>query len=139
MSIGADRQREYRKRRRIKAIEYLGGVCSHCGSTNGLQFDHKDPTSKQLEISRAIISAWSWERLSFELDKCQLLCYEHHLEKSKIEGSLGGIPWNKIVNPRHGTSVMYSRPYRCRCAECKQFKRLYRAKLVDARGVRLPS
>lgn len=61
--------------------EYLGGCCTKCGSVEDLDFDHRDPTSKVKEISQAIIAAWSWDRLRVELDKCQLLCRPHHIEK----------------------------------------------------------
>ncbi len=121
---------EYRKK--IGALKKnLGNVCVECNSENGLQFDHIDPSIKEF----AIASNWglSWKRLLPELAKCQLLCKPCHLTKSREEGSLGGIPWNKVENPIHGTWVMYSRK-RCRCDLCTKWRRDYRTGLVDTRG-----
>lgn len=80
-------QKEYHQKRYTKRIgellEYLGGCCAVCGATQELEFDHIDPKSKEF----AITSKWTrrWEVLQPELDKCQLLCKEHHLEKTKAD------------------------------------------------------
>lgn len=68
-----------------------------------------------------------------ELDKCQLMCKDHHVEKTRSEGSYGGKPWNKIENPPHGTWACYTNN-RCRCAPCKRWRKMYRQGAVDARG-----
>lgn len=121
MTKGSDEQARYRARRRELAREYLGGACVVCGSVDDLHFDHIDPSTKTIAISQAIIAGWSWERLTVELDKCQLLCSPHHLEKSRLEGSLGGEPWNKLPL-EHGTHGMYVRE-KCRCPDCSEWKR----------------
>lgn len=82
---------EYMKRRykerRAKAIEILGGKCVKCGSTENLQFDHTDPKTKGIPISKM----WSSSAKNFarELIKCQLLCDDCHKEKSRAES------WNR--------------------------------------------
>lgn len=126
---------KYLIKRRQRAKARLGGVCVVCGTDQNLEFDHVDPSSKVIEVSRAIALHWTWEKLVAEIDKCQLLCREHHVEKSKVDGSSRGGGWNKIDNPKHGTSVMYLGG--CRCEACREWKRLYRHGFVDARGKRL--
>lgn len=75
------------KKRRAKAVEYLGGVCVKCGSSEELEFDHIDPETKSFTIAAG--SSFSEERFWPEVDKCQLLCKDHHIEKSSRESSVG--------------------------------------------------
>ena len=56
----------------------LGGKCVDCGTTENLQFDHKDPSKKSFNIS-CVLS----ERTFKELEKCELRCGDCHLEKTK--------------------------------------------------------
>lgn len=80
----------YRERRRKWARNSLGGRCAVCGSEEELEFDHIDRATKLFAIG----AMWqmSWSMLTAELAKCQLLCKEHHLEKSKQENSFTGRP-----------------------------------------------
>ena len=75
------------KDRRKQIIEQLGGVCSHpnCNSTEDLQLDHINPLEKSYSISTRI-SSWDIKKLQPEIDKCQLLCPKHHLEKTIEDG-----------------------------------------------------
>jgi len=70
----------YRKRQ--AAIDYLGGKCVVCGCATNLEFDHIDPTTKEMNVSRFLRR--KEEVYKDELDKCQLLCYEHHKEKTML-------------------------------------------------------
>lgn len=119
---------ERRRRRRVKATEYLGGKCVQCGSTIDLQFDHIDPNTKDFEISKAKALDGPWERLEEELKKCQLLCELHHIDKTRSENKQR-IPWNKGLfgELKHGTAAMYEAEA-CRCESCREAKRLYRRK-----------
>ena len=107
----------YRARRK-RMVEHLGGVCSVCGTSSDLQFDHIDHNAKGFDVSKA----WSnsWQSLVTELQKCQLLCKEHHLEKSRREGSLAK-GWTNEFHSKHGTVWMYS-GHGCRCDPCKAAK-----------------
>lgn len=134
MTIGYEYQKQHRIKYRARAVDYLGGKCSQCESVTNLDFDHLNPADKVLEISVAIVAGWSWQNLLLELDKCQLLCKEHHIQKSQSDGSFGGIPWNKTLIVKHGTAVMYLKPYCCRCNICRAWRYLYREKLVDSKG-----
>lgn len=73
---------------KLAAINYKGGKCLDCGYNKykePLQFHHRDPTEKDFEISLRIVSLRSFERLKYELDKCDLLCANCHIKRhSKI-------------------------------------------------------
>ncbi len=66
--------------RKEYALNYLGGKCVVCGSTENLQFDHIDGKKKRFYITK--ILTYKIKRLNRELDKCQLLCEKHHREKT---------------------------------------------------------
>lgn len=124
----------YRVNRRLKALAYLGNECAVCRSSENLEFDHIVSSEKTIEISQAIVASWSWEKLVVELNKCQLLCKMHHVEKSKDSKDYGG-GQNKTIQPKHGTGVMYHR-LKCRCIKCIDWRRLYRIKEVAYDGSR---
>lgn len=118
--------KEYAAKRR-KMIDYLGGACVKCGATENLQFDHRDSSGKTFDVS--VCWSWRWERLVPELDKCQLFCAEHHLEKSREHKDLKG-GQNKLTECPHGTCWGYSGPWKCRCDDCRRAKREYARKLA---------
>ena len=68
-------------KRRNDAIEQLGGKCINCGSSENLEFDHIDADLKSFPLSKfSSASKIKWQE---ELNKCQLLCHECHMKKSK--------------------------------------------------------
>ena len=75
-------QRNKRRERRIQMVEYAGGKCVGCGTTENLQFDHIDRKAKKANVSRMF--DFNIEILKEEVDKCQLLCYDCHEYKSLI-------------------------------------------------------
>ena len=109
--------------RREQMLAYLGGVCVTCGETKNLQFDHKDRKTKSFDVS----ANWSiaWDRLVIELDKCQVFCERHHLDKSKEYGDHEG-GQNRHNECPHGTVWGYSGRWKCRCDDCKLAKSLSR-------------
>lgn len=116
--------RRYVKRRQM-AIVFLGGLCVRCGSTDSLNFDHVDSSTKLFDIAKRLASA-PWKVIEDELAKCQLLCEPCHKTKTVESGDhVGG--HNKILDPQHGTSVMYGRE-KCRCEVCRNWKRQSRAR-----------
>ena len=59
-----------------------GGKCEMCGTKdppNGWNFDHIDPQLKEHEFN----AGNNYEVTFRELEKCQLLCTDCHLEKTK--------------------------------------------------------
>ena len=115
-----EKKREYQRNwaaaRRKKYLE--GKFCAVCESTEELEVDHIDRSTK---IDHRIWS-WSEDRIVEELSKCQILCKTHHLEKT-VEESLTthGRSWYK-----NGT---------CRCEICKaanaEYMREWRRNAVE--------
>lgn len=92
MPFNVDQHREYQKKRYAERLslakERLGGKCAQCDVTEDLEFDHINAAEKSRKISEA--TNWSLERFLKEVDKCQLLCREHHIEKGVLAGDLSG-------------------------------------------------
>lgn len=71
-------RREWTRKERIKAINYLGGECNVCGYNEciaAMDFHHKDPKEKE-----GFKTYWTFEKNKRELDKCTLLCCRCHRE-----------------------------------------------------------
>jgi DNA invertase Pin-like site-specific DNA recombinase len=71
---------DWRRRTKIKLLEYKGGKCERCGynkCTDALEFHHLDPNEKDFTISG---KSWSFERLKKEAEKCILVCSNCHKE-----------------------------------------------------------
>lgn len=102
-------------RRHAEAIETLGGHCAWCPATEGLQFDHIDPSTKTMTIAKMWTA--SEARFQAELVKCQLLCGPHHQEKSLAERG------QKPARGTHGTLSAYRYCGPPKCELCKAAKR----------------
>jgi 5-methylcytosine-specific restriction endonuclease McrA len=103
----ADKIKHYRAIRK-DVIARLGGKCVVCGTTRKLEIDHINPKEKKFEVS-ARICTMDGAKLKKELDKCQLLCHKHHMEKSIRERG------DKPAKGTHGTLSSYRY---CRCPKC---------------------
>lgn len=103
----------YRERRQY-ALDFLGGVCVVCGSIKDLEIDHIIKADKAFPITQ--MWSVSQERYDLELLKCQLLCHEHHVEKSHREKD-----WGTGFGPSEhgGSSALYKKG--CRCRPCKDY------------------
>ena len=73
-----------RTERNAWALDYLGGKCAWCGSIERLQYDHIDRKTKSFAISPRGLDV-GFARFKVEIDKCQLLCFPCHVEKSRRE------------------------------------------------------
>lgn len=104
--------------RRLQSIEYLGGKCNICKSTEDLQLDHINPSDKSFNLAKAL-SSWSIERIRPELDKCQILCSECH--KAKTRKDLAE-KFGQREFWEHGTLTGYKY---CKCNECKSARAEY--------------
>lgn len=109
------KQRYYRRRQEV--VEKLGNKCKHCGGTEELEIDHIDPKKKSFSLGKALAGV-AQKKLDEEIKKCQLLCTDCHIEKSKIDGS--PMKGRKKLPRQHGTVRMYGDG--CRCAPCKKAK-----------------
>jgi len=79
----------YKREKKRRAIEYLGGVCKDC---NGVfpdvcyDFHHKNPKNKLVEICQILTS--NWETILQELKKCVLLCSNCHRVRHQKESGI---------------------------------------------------
>jgi len=75
-----DKQMVYRIRlNKQKAIEYLGGKCLDCNGVfhpSVYDFHHRNPEEK--EIGPQKLMHRSWNKITKEIDKCDLLCSNCH-------------------------------------------------------------
>jgi hypothetical protein len=97
-----------------------------CGSTEDLEFDHEDASSKAWDVSNLFRRSLLLEE---EVKKCRLLCHPCHWRKTVESGELRCV--NKIPEEefRHGTARMYC--YRkCRCEDCIEAKQRYQRKEI---------
>lgn len=76
-------------KRRLNAIAQLGGKCVTCGTTENLEFDHKDASLKSFSLGK--FSSCSEVKWQAELSKCRLLCKSCHLNKTVACGDLGNV------------------------------------------------
>lgn len=98
--------------RRKQAVEKLGALCVDCGTSEELEFDHADASTKEFNISK--IWSYKQERFESELSKCVLRCHSCHVEKSRQSD------W-RIVG--HGEGV--SGKKNCKCEPCRKRKAEY--------------
>lgn len=118
-----------RNERRQRLRELLGNRCVACSSTMNLQFDHIDPDTKLFSINGRALDL-RWEILLAEAVKCQLLCFDCHVVKSRIEQH-AKFAMRLAENPRaHGTYSKYRKEH-CRCEPCVSN---YKAKRRQWRG-----
>ncbi len=75
---------------KLRCIAYKGGKCVICGynkCASAMEFHHIDKTTKSFTIGGN--QNRSWEYLRKELDKCVLLCANHHAE---VESGVTNLP-----------------------------------------------
>jgi 5-methylcytosine-specific restriction endonuclease McrA len=73
--------------RRLAFIHKAGGRCVDCGTDDAvlLQFHHRDQSTKEFELGRALNSGatlkYSLDIMVAELEKCDLLCANCHTKR----------------------------------------------------------
>jgi hypothetical protein len=104
--------KRYHERRPVYVAEW-GGVCVDCGTSDELEFDHADASSKSIDVGK-MFTSYSDVKIRAELEKCVLRCQECHLVKTQ-EYDMGAV--------EHGGGVSGKR--NCSCSLCKLKKREY--------------
>ena len=99
------KNKERKRHRRAQLIEMLGGICVRCGTTEDLEFDHIDSSTKRFVVCSNL--ARPWDDLVDEALRCQLLCKPCHQAKGAEDRP----------EPPHGI-YRYS-DLGCRCAICR--------------------
>lgn len=73
---------EHRRRRKVRAIEHMGGRCEGCYQIVApavFEFHHRNATEKEFGISKTGVPV-RWEKIVAELEKCVMLCANCHRE-----------------------------------------------------------
>jgi hypothetical protein len=68
-------------KRKKDAIKYKGGGCCRCGYNKyygALEFHHRNPDEKECDWVKLRLK--SWDSITKELDKCDLVCRNCHAE-----------------------------------------------------------
>lgn len=80
-------KKEYRARLRawVREMKSLSG-CKICGTTDPLklEFHHRDPAEKLYKIADMVSRAMSVHDILREIEKCDILCDQHHEEADRI-------------------------------------------------------
>lgn len=69
------------ERNRSNLREYLSDKsCVDCGFSDmrALQFDHLDPLIKRKNVSDMVSTAYSWDTVLTEINKCEVVCANCH-------------------------------------------------------------
>jgi len=85
-TLSKELAKKYRKEKKAICLEYLGGKCVVCGTTERLEFDHIKREGKKYSIASKL--SYKFDNLKEELDKCQLLCAPCHLDKTAKEWTI---------------------------------------------------
>ena len=91
-------QRARAARSKERLVRMMGGCCSRCGYARNLaalEFHHVDPTAKSFSLDARTLANRSWELVSREATKCQLVCSNCHAE---IHNPSSG--WEMAQKPR---------------------------------------
>ncbi|HZP97517.1 MAG TPA: hypothetical protein VFC31_14455 [Candidatus Limnocylindria bacterium] len=92
----AARIKTFRIENRVKIFEYLSvHPCVDCGETDVLvlEFDHRDPSTKQRDIG-FIAARKPWKFVLAEIAKCDVRCANCHRKRTAIQFN-----WTKLLPP----------------------------------------
>lgn len=82
----------YRKGKTARVKDFvstflIGQKCLTCPESRlvCLQFDHRDPKTKEFEIAKALKGSISLERIKAEIAKCDIVCANCHLVRTAAQ------------------------------------------------------
>jgi hypothetical protein len=72
-----------KRRERLRAFfleQKKGKFCMRCGIADYrvLDFHHRDPSEKEIDLSKAVANNWGEQRILQEIAKCDVLCANCH-------------------------------------------------------------
>jgi hypothetical protein len=82
---------------REKLLEHLlNQRCLDCGLRDlaVLEFDHRDPSRKRMEVSNLATGAYSWSAILAEIGKCDVVCANCHRKRTARQ-----FGWLKLAEP----------------------------------------
>jgi len=77
--------KQYYHNRRAQLLAMLGNKCVQCGTEKKLQFDHIQSEDKEFSVGKLL--NFAFKDILDEVRKCQLLCFDCHIQKSRKEGA----------------------------------------------------
>lgn len=118
MSYEPEKNKAYLNERyaeqRAMFIALLGGKCAVCGVKENLQIDHIYWQNKGFDVGQ-LWGKKSLPKVLEELDKCQLLCEDHHKLKTKQDQA--EMSYYKPIN--HGKMYAWMK-LKCLCEVCTE-------------------
>ena|ERR1035437_186664 len=110
------KNRERSSNNRIKSIEYLGNKCIDCSESNKdcLVFDHT--VDKKVNI--ACILHCSWEKILEELVKCELVCENCHLIRTRQRSAIKFNTNEKKIDNRNKKRQVILNYLGGKCIDC---------------------
>ena len=78
-----EKQKKRADMRKREVIRLKGGKCSICGyckNMGALEFHHRQPENKTFNLDARKLSNTNWESILIELEKCELVCANCHVE-----------------------------------------------------------
>jgi len=73
-------KKKYRVEKKEKLLDYLrNNSCIDCGNSDirVLEFDHVRG-EKKMDVTKMVSSAYSWDKIQEEIDKCEVVCSNCH-------------------------------------------------------------
>lgn len=69
--------------------------CVDCGESDPrvLEFDHLPEFEKEFNISKAVLEGYGLERIMAEIEKCEVVCANHHRIRTHVRGG-----WVRNIN-----------------------------------------
>jgi 5-methylcytosine-specific restriction endonuclease McrA len=102
-----DYQNKWMQNRRQQWVEE-NGPCAYCGSWERLEVDHINPEEKWSHR----IWAYREEKRLKELEKCQVLCYDCHKQKTRDEEVAAGKRMSDVQIQQAQQMVAAGKSYR---------------------------
>ena len=103
--------REKYARNKAAMVDRLGGKCVGCGVTTNLEFDHIDRSKKANNLTKLLKGPI--DKLTVEVDKCQLLCKTCHTIKSRVcydhQELLKGYSLQNISEDTNTITIIYKK------------------------------
>lgn len=86
-----------RRTNRLRIFEYLlTQRCADCGlrDVGVLEFDHRDPVRKRMEVSNLASAGYSWSAILAEIAECDVVCANCHRKRTAKQ-----FGWLKLAEP----------------------------------------
>lgn len=90
--------------RKQMLVDMKGGKCEKCGYNKclrALTFHHRESDKKSFTLDTRCMRGTKWEKIVKEAEKCELLCFNCHMEHHEEEDDANGL-YKQEINRRGG-------------------------------------